>query len=75
MVIFVGVPYLYLTSMELSVKDLAKDSRASLTMSLKQECGIIFTILEYRYCIKDFVNPLTVMVARVKDWTRTKKRC
>jgi hypothetical protein len=46
-VIFVGVPYLYLTSMELSVKDLAKDSRASLTMSLKQEGGII---LEYRYC-------------------------
>jgi hypothetical protein len=34
-----GVPYLYLTSMELSVKDLKKDSRASLTMSLKQESG------------------------------------
>ena len=37
----VGVPYLYLTSMELSVKDLMKDPRASLTMSLKQARAII----------------------------------
>ncbi len=56
MVIFVGVPYLYLTSMELSVKDLAKDSRASLTMSLKQEGGISFSILQYGYCIFEFVR-------------------
>ncbi len=31
-----GVPYMYLTPMEMSVKDLKKDNRASLTMSLAQ---------------------------------------
>jgi len=31
-----GVPYFYLTPLEMSVKDLRKDTRASLTMSLAQ---------------------------------------
>ena len=31
-----GIPYLYLTPLEISVHDLKKDNRASLTMSLAQ---------------------------------------
>jgi len=31
-----GIPYFYLTDMELSMKDLAKNNRASITMSLAQ---------------------------------------
>ena len=42
-----GIPYLYLTPLEMSVHDLNRDNRASLSMSLAQK----------HYCVDDKLDP------------------
>jgi len=50
-----GVPYMYLTDMEMSMKDLKKDPRASVTMSLAQT----------DYCKKNQIDPESPLCAHV----------